>query len=88
MALEALQRGFADPRGVGFAWTALLAFAACLLVTVLVSLATTPRPEAELAGLVYSLTPRPRMRPVWWKRPEALAVAILLAAIAVNLLLA
>ena len=69
-------------------WTALLAFAACLLVTVLVSLATTPRPEAELTGLVYSLTPRPQMRSVWWKRPEALAVAILLAAIAVNLLLA
>ncbi len=26
VALKALQRGFADPRGVGFAWTALLAF--------------------------------------------------------------
>jgi SSS family solute:Na+ symporter len=69
-------------------WTALLALAASLLVTVLVSLATAPRPEAELAGLVYSLTPRPRTRLVWWKRPEALAVAILLAAIALNLFLA
>jgi hypothetical protein len=26
VALEALRRGFEDPRGVGFAWTALLAF--------------------------------------------------------------
>jgi SSS family solute:Na+ symporter len=68
-------------------WTALFAFSACLLVTVAVSCATTARPEAELRGLVYSLTPR-KANKVWWQRPEALAAAILLAAIALNLFFA
>jgi SSS family solute:Na+ symporter len=40
-------------------WTALCAWVACFVVTVLVSLVTRPRPDAELRGLVYSLTPRP-----------------------------
>jgi SSS family solute:Na+ symporter len=39
-------------------WTAVIAFAANLIVTVAVSLCTQARPEAELAGLVHSLTPR------------------------------
>ena len=70
-------------------WTAIFAFGASLIVTVLVSLMTEPRPEGELAGLVYSLTPRPeRTQKIWWKRPEALAAAILVAAIALNLFLA
>jgi SSS family solute:Na+ symporter len=64
-------------------WTALFAFAASLLVTVAVSFATTARPEAELRGLVYQLTPR-KANKVWWQRPEALAAAILLAVIALN----
>jgi SSS family solute:Na+ symporter len=64
-------------------WTAVLAFGVSLLVTVAVSLATGARPEAELTGLVRSLTPRPETkRMAWWKRTEALAVAILLAAAA------
>jgi SSS family solute:Na+ symporter len=47
---------------------------------------TKARPEAELVGLVHSLTPRPEhAHQVWWKRPEALAVAILLAVIALNI---
>jgi SSS family solute:Na+ symporter len=29
----------------------------CIIVTVLVTLATKPRPDSELVGLVYSLTP-------------------------------
>jgi len=65
-------------------WTALFAFSASLLVTVAVSLATTARPEAELRGLVYQLTSR-KANKVWWKRPEALAAAILLAVIVLNL---
>jgi SSS family solute:Na+ symporter len=64
-------------------WTALFAFSASLLVAVAVSLATTARPEAELRGLVYQLTPR-KANKVWWKRPEALAAAILLVVIALN----
>lgn len=40
-------------------WAAIYAWTTCFLVTILVSLGTRPRPESELVGLVYSLTPRP-----------------------------
>jgi SSS family solute:Na+ symporter len=67
-------------------WTAIFAFSANLIVTVVVSLCTRARPEAELVGLVHSLAPRPaRAHLVWWKRPEALAVAVLLMAVALNI---
>ena len=68
-------------------WTAIFAFSANFIVTVLVSYCTKPRPEAELVGLVHSLTPKPA-RPadeLWWQRPETLAVAILLVAVALNI---
>ncbi len=70
-------------------WTAIFAFSANFIVTVVVSLATKPKPDDELVGLVHSLTPKPPMgHIVWWKRPEALAVAILLVAIGLNLFFA
>jgi len=35
---------------------------------------------------VHSLTPKPaRAHLIWWKRPEALAAAILLVAVALNI---
>ena len=64
--------------------TAVFAFCMSLLVTAMVSACTEARPEEELAGLVHSLAARPPAHATWWKRPEALAAAILLAAIAVN----
>jgi len=67
-------------------WTAIVAFSTCLLVSVVVSLATRPRPDDELRGLVWSLTPRPAEGGVtWWQRPAALAVALLAATVALNL---
>ncbi len=67
--------------------TALFAFAASLLLTAVVSISTEARPEGELKGLVRSLTARPPASSKWWRRPEALAAAILLAALAVNAIL-
>jgi SSS family solute:Na+ symporter len=67
-------------------WTVLFALGASVIVTVAVSLGSRPKPEPELAGLVRSLTPR-QTRMTWWKRPEALAVAILLAAISLTFFL-
>lgn len=68
---------------------AIWAFSVNFVVTVVVSLFTKPRPKSELVGLVHSLTPKPEMSHLpWWKRPEALAVAVLIGAIAVNLFLA
>jgi len=67
-------------------WTAIAAFLACLVVSVIVSLATRPRPDEELRGLVYALTPRPAEQGIpWWQRPATLAVALLLATVALNL---
>jgi SSS family solute:Na+ symporter len=66
--------------------TAVFAFCLSLLVTAVVSVLTEARPEAELTGLVHSLAERPPAHATWWKRPEMMAAAILLAAIAVNLI--
>lgn len=70
-------------------WGAIFAFGVGALATIAVSLPTRPKPESELVGIVYSLTPRtaPR-RAQWWRQPEALAVAILIIAIAINLFFA
>jgi SSS family solute:Na+ symporter len=52
---------------------ALWAFVICVVVTVVVSLVTKPKPDAELEGLVYGLTPIPSQkgialyqRPIFW----------------------
>jgi hypothetical protein len=55
-------------------------------VTAAVSACTKTRPKTELRGLVYSLLERKSANATWWKRPEAMAAVILLAAIAVNLI--
>jgi SSS family solute:Na+ symporter len=67
-------------------WGAIFAFSANFIVTVIVSLVTKPKPESELVGLVHSLTPKPPSENLsWWRRPEALAVGVLLGAVAVNI---
>ena len=68
---------------------AIWAFSVNFIVTVVVSLMTKPHPESELVGLVHSLTPKPSHAHLkWWKRPEALAVAILVVAIGINIFFA
>jgi SSS family solute:Na+ symporter len=68
-------------------WTAIYAWTTCFVVTILVSLLTSPRPEDELRGLVYSLTERPKEEHLpWYRRPSALAVAVLLAALVLNII--
>jgi solute:Na+ symporter, SSS family len=70
-------------------WTAIFAFSVNLVVTIVVSLATKPRPEPELVGLVYSLTPKPVDAHLsWWEKPSTLAVAVLVILIALNLVFA
>jgi len=59
-------------------WTAIVAWVTCFLVTILVSLVTRPRPEAELGGLVYGLTEKPRDAVAhWYERPVVLAAGVL-----------
>jgi SSS family solute:Na+ symporter len=58
-------------------WMAIFAWSTCFVVTLLVSLATRPRPEEELRGLVYSLTPRViDAQDAWYKRPGVLACIV------------
>jgi solute:Na+ symporter, SSS family len=70
-------------------WTAIFAFTINFVVTVAVSLVTTPRPEPELVGLVYSLTPKPvETHLSWYQKPATLAIAVLAILIVLNLVFA
>jgi SSS family solute:Na+ symporter len=70
-------------------WTAIFAFSINFVVTIAVSLVTKPRPEPELVGLVYSLTPKPLETHLsWYQKPATLAVAVLVILIALNLVFA
>jgi SSS family solute:Na+ symporter len=70
-------------------WTAIFAFSVNLVVTVVVSLATKPREETELVGLVYSLTPKPEEGHLtWYQKPATLAVAVLAILVVLNLVFA
>jgi SSS family solute:Na+ symporter len=68
-------------------WTAISAFATCLVVTIVMSMLTSPRPEGELRGLVYSLTPKPEeAETAWYKRPATLALAVLALTVVLNII--
>ncbi|HKR09047.1 MAG TPA: sodium:solute symporter family protein [Gemmatimonadaceae bacterium] len=68
-------------------WTAIAAWVTCFVITIVVSLATKPRPDEELRGLVYSLTPKPSEGDVvWYERPTILAVIVLGIALLLNII--
>ena len=68
------------------------AFVVDILVSVIVSLVTKPKPEGSLKGLVYSETPKEDLvdaedagRP-WWERPVPLAGVALVMVIILNVI--
>jgi SSS family solute:Na+ symporter len=64
---------------------AIMAFAICFVVTVIVSLVTRPREESELTGLVYSLTEKPEAKyVVWYERPYLLSFIVLAVTAVLN----
>jgi SSS family solute:Na+ symporter len=69
-------------------WTAIVAWTACFVATIVISLATRRRKtDEELGGLVYSLTPRQRDEQlVWYRRPSALAVVALGCTLILNII--
>lgn len=69
-------------------WTAIYAFTACFLMTIILSILTKKlKPDGELKGLVYSLTPKQKGEGlVWYERPAALAVIIGIIAIILSIL--
>jgi SSS family solute:Na+ symporter len=70
-------------------WGAVAAFVVDAVVTVAVSLATRPKPDDELRGLVWGLTrtedataERDPAERVWWRRPAVLgAIALAITAL-------
>jgi SSS family solute:Na+ symporter len=60
-------------------YQSLWACVTCVVVTVLVTLVTKPKPDSELVGLVYSLTPLAREENAsFWQRPVVWGVIALI----------
>ncbi len=69
------------------------AFVVDVVVSVAVTYATQPKPEAQLVGLVYSLTPKESLRHSttgedagWYRRPGLLAGIVLAVTILFNII--
>jgi len=59
----------------------------CVTVTVLVSLFTRPKPEAELKNLVMGLTPIPDEGPCpWYQSPKLWAAVVFIVLVTINIL--
>ena len=69
-------------------WTAIYAWSACFLITILISLVTRQqKSDAELTGLVSSLTPRTLAEGVaWYQRPAAMGVLVLVLVLILNII--
>src|SRR5205823_3716394 len=67
-------------------WMAIIAWTACFLITIAVSVATSPKPEKDLHGLVYGLTEllSDRHEP-WYRRPAMLAMVVGGVAVLLNI---
>ncbi|WP_344132040.1 sodium:solute symporter family protein [Saccharopolyspora halophila] len=88
------ETGVLDLPGQGASFVAAgAAFVVDIVVSVAVSLATRPKAEAELTGLVWGLTPRESLRASttgedagWYRRPGLLAGIALILIIALNII--
>jgi SSS family solute:Na+ symporter len=83
-----VQHTFASSMAQSF-WMAIFAFVGCFVATVAISLATrTNRSDAELKGLVYSLTEKPQdpHDTPWYSRPVTLGVIVLAATATLNII--
>ena len=68
-------------------YSAWWSFVVCVLVTVVVSLFTRPKPDAELKDLVMGLTVIPDEGPCpWHQNPKLWATVVTLALVGVNIL--
>ena len=66
-------------------WIAICAWSACFVVTALVSLASRPKPEADLRSLVYGLTEIPQERASWYQRPAPVAIVLVAVLVVLNI---
>jgi SSS family solute:Na+ symporter len=92
-ALGPMSIGVLGLKGQGASFVAAgAAFGVDILVSVLVSMVTRPKPESELRGLVYSLTPRKDFHDAnedalsWYQKPTQLAAVGAVLVIILNIL--
>jgi len=63
-----------------------ISFIVCFIVTALISMVTKRKPNEELVGLVYSLTPRQKDKAkVWYKNPLWLGIIVLIITTFLNI---
>jgi SSS family solute:Na+ symporter len=69
-------------------WLAAFAFIACFTLTLVISLATRrTKTDADLKGLVYSLTPKIMSNDqVWYQRPGVIGVLLLICCVILNVI--
>ena len=68
-------------------WIAIISWTTCLVLTILISLFTQPKPESELHNLVYGVTEMPREEGVaWYKRPGPLALIVIAILVVMNII--
>ncbi|WP_410640622.1 sodium:solute symporter family protein [Amycolatopsis sp. lyj-346] len=88
------QAGVLGLTGQGISFVAAgTAFVVDIVASVVVSLVTKPKPDEELVGLVYSLTPRESLKhdntgenAGWYRKPGLLAGIVLVLTIALNVI--
>ncbi|WP_309604427.1 sodium:solute symporter family protein [Phenylobacterium sp.] len=67
-------------------WTAIWAWSAGFAVTVAVSLVTKPKPQEDLVGLVYSMTPKVQhTHGAWYMRPVTLGVIMIVGVVVLDI---
>ena len=69
-------------------WTAIFAWTACFVATIVISLATRrQKSDDELKGLVYALTPRLGDKDLpWHKQPATLGILVLALTVVLNVI--
>jgi SSS family solute:Na+ symporter len=69
-------------------WLAAFAFTVCLVLTLVISLATkSQKTDAELKGLVYSLTPKTVDHNLsFWQRPAVIGIVLLICCVILNVI--
>lgn len=78
------------PSGMSHALTiAIIAWTTCFIVTIAVSLLTKPKPDAQLVGLVYGLTEKPKSDGgKWYGNPMVLGLIVLGLTLILNIIFA
>ena len=81
---------FPSPLAADF-WGAIVAFVADAVVTVMVSLATRPKPVEQLDGLVWGMAAEPDEPPakgdhLWWRNPRLLGGIALALVVILNII--